>query len=564
MRKVRVALSQINPTVGDLKGNAEKILHFVEEAKKVKADIVTFPELSVCGYPPEDLLLKKRFVKDNLKTLEFIAGNISGIIAVIGFVDEDKEGNIYNSAAIIKDRKIKSVYNKIELPNYGVFDEKRYFKQGNKIPVFVVGKIAFGVSICEDIWKKNGVAKIQKDRGAKIIINISSSPYHTGKAKLREKLLMERTEETKAYICYNNLVGGQDELVFDGASLILSPEGKEIARGKQFEEDLVIADLKVNSESEFKSKEYDYIIELGNLEDIELPVLKIKKPKRLTPLEEIYKALTLGTRDYVRKNGFEKVVIGLSGGIDSSLTAVIACDALGKENVVGISMPSRYSSEGTRKDAKILAQNLGIKFIEIPIDKIFNSYLESLREEFQGLSPDITEENIQARIRGNILMALSNKFGYLVLTTGNKSEVSCGYCTLYGDMAGGFNVLKDVFKTLVYKLANFRNRKEKNNLIPESIIKRPPTAELRPDQKDQDALPPYSILDEILKKYVEEGKSYTEIAAENKFDPQLIKKVIKMVDRNEYKRRQAPPGVKITPKAFGKDWRFPITNKYQV
>jgi len=564
MRKVRVALSQINPTVGDLKGNAEKILHFVEEAKKVKADIVTFPELSVCGYPPEDLLLKKRFVKDNLKTLEFITGNISGIIAVIGFVDEDKEGNIYNSAAIIKDRKIKSVYNKIELPNYGVFDEKRYFKQGNKIPVFVVGKIAFGVSICEDIWKKNGVAKIQKDRGAKIIINISSSPYHTGKAKLREKLLTERTEETKAYICYNNLVGGQDELVFDGASLILSPEGKEIARGKQFEEDLVIADLKVNSESEFKSKEYDYIIELGNLEDIELPVLKIKKPKKLTPLEEIYKALTLGTRDYVRKNGFEKVVIGLSGGIDSSLTAVIACDALGKENVVGISMPSRYSSEGTRKDAKILAQNLGIKFIEIPIDKIFNSYLESLREEFQGLSPDITEENIQARIRGNILMALSNKFGYLVLTTGNKSEVSCGYCTLYGDMAGGFNVLKDVFKTLVYKLANFRNRKEKNNLIPESIIKRPPTAELRPDQKDQDALPPYSILDEILKKYVEEGKSYTEIAVENKFDPQLIKKVIKMVDRNEYKRRQAPPGVKITPKAFGKDWRFPITNKYQV
>jgi len=564
MRKVRVALSQINPTVGDLKGNAEKILHFVKEAKKVKADIVTFPELSVCGYPPEDLLLKKRFVKDNLKTLEFIAGNISGIIAVIGFVGEDEEGNIYNSAAIVKDRKIKSVYNKIELPNYGVFDEKRYFKQGNKIPVFVVGKIAFGVSICEDIWKKNGVAKIQKDRGAKIIINISSSPYHTGKVKLREKLLMERTEETKAYICYNNLVGGQDELVFDGASLILSPEGKEIARGKQFEEDLVIADLKVNSESEFKSKEYDYIIELGNLEDIELPVLKIKKPKRLTPLEEIYKALTLGTRDYVRKNGFEKVVIGLSGGIDSSLTAVIACDALGKENVVGISMPSRYSSEGTRKDAKILAQNLGIKFIEIPIDKIFNSYLESLREEFQGLSPDITEENIQARIRGNILMALSNKFGYLVLTTGNKSEVSCGYCTLYGDMAGGFNVLKDVFKTLVYKLANFRNRKEKNNLIPESIIKRPPTAELRPDQKDQDALPPYSILDEILKKYVEEGKSYTEIAAENKFDPQLIKKVIKMVDRNEYKRRQAPPGVKITPKAFGKDWRFPITNKYQV
>lgn len=557
MRKIRIALAQINPIVGDLKGNAKKILDFIKEAKRFKADVVTFPELCICGYPPEDLLLKERFIKDNLKTLEFITRNTSEIIAVIGFVDEDKEGNIYNSAAIIGDKRLKGVYHKIELPNYGVFDEKRYFKPGDKVPVFVLGGIIFGVNICEDIWRRDGVAKIQKDKGAKIIINISSSPYHAGKVDLRKKVLIERTKETKAYICYNNLVGGQDELVFDGASFVLNPEGEEIARGKQFEEDLIVADLPVEGKNEFEGKDY---IELGKLKDTK-PPLKTQKPKRLAPLEEVYKALILGTRDYVRKNGFKKVVIGLSGGIDSSLTAVIACDALGKENVVGICMPSRYSSQETQKDAETLAKNLGIKFIKIPINEMFNAYLDSLKKEFQTLKPDVTEENIQARIRGNILMALSNKFGYLVLTTGNKSEVSCGYCTLYGDMAGGFNVLKDVFKTLVYKLANFRNEKEK--LIPESIFKRPPTAELRPDQKDQDTLPPYPILDGILKKYVEEDKSYEEIVLESKFDPQVIKKVIEMVDKNEYKRRQAPPGIKITPKAFGKDWRFPITNKYK-
>jgi len=562
MRKIRIALAQINPTLGDLKGNAQKILDFIGRAKKVKADIVTFPELSICGYPPEDLLLKERFIKDNLKILEFIKKNISGIIAIIGFVSEDENGNIYNSAAIIKDKKLRGIYRKIELPNYGVFDEKRYFKSGKDIPVFILNGVIFGVNICEDIWKENGVAKVQSDKGAKIIINISSSPYHTGKVNLRKNILLERVKEIKTYVCYNNLVGGQDELVFDGASLVLDPEGNEIARGKQFEEDLVVADLAVEAETKDEFRDKDYI-NLGKLNDNELPALEIKIPRKLDPLEEIYKALVLGTRDYVKKNGFEKVIIGLSGGIDSSLTAVIACDALGKENVIGISMPSKYSSEGTQIDAEILAKNLGIKFTRVYIDKIFSSYLDSLEKEFQGLRPDVTEENIQARIRGNILMALSNKFGYLVLTTGNKSEVSCGYCTLYGDMAGGFNVLKDVFKTLVYKLTIFRNEKEENNLIPESIIKRPPTAELRPDQKDEDTLPPYSILDGILKKYVEEGKSYREILQDGEFDPQLVRKVIQMVDKNEYKRRQAPPGIKITPGAFGKDWRFPITNKYK-
>jgi len=562
MRKIRIALAQINPTLGDLKGNAQKILDFIGRAKKVKADIVTFPELSICGYPPEDLLLKERFIKDNLKMLEFIKKNISGIIAIIGFVSEDENGNIYNSAAIIKDKKLRGIYRKIELPNYGVFDEKRYFKSGKDVPVFILNGVIFGVNICEDIWKENGIAKVQSDKGAKIIINISSSPYHTGKVNLRKNILLERVKETKTYVCYNNLVGGQDELVFDGASLVLDPEGNEIARGKQFEEDLVVADLAVEAETKDEFRDKDYI-NLGKLNDNELPALEIKIPRKLDPLEEIYKALVLGTRDYVKKNGFEKVIIGLSGGIDSSLTAVIACDALGKENVIGISMPSRYSSEGTQRDAEILAKNLGIKFTRVYIDKIFSSYLDSLEKEFQGLRPDVTEENIQARIRGNILMALSNKFGYLVLTTGNKSEVSCGYCTLYGDMAGGFNVLKDVFKTLVYKLTIFRNEKGKNNLIPESIIKRPPTAELRPDQKDEDTLPPYSILDGILKKYVEEGKSYREILQDGEFDPQLVRKVIQMVDKNEYKRRQAPPGIKITPRAFGKDWRFPITNKYK-
>lgn len=561
---LRIALAQINPTVGDLRGNAEKITSFIMQAQELKADIVTFPELTICGYPPEDLLLKPHFVRDNLKALDSLIKRISGIIAVVGFVNTDKKGNLYNAAGIIHNGKLKGVYHKIELPNYGVFDEKRYFQPGANPSIFTLGRIAFGVNICEDIWASGGVAKFQADKGARLIINISASPYNAGKGVLRKKMLVERAKKTKAYICYNNLVGGQDELVFDGGSLILDPGGEEKATGKQFEEDLVMADLSIRALSEPKiNLRHKNCTRLAELKDTKKPDLPKRKYKKLGRINEIYSALVLATRDYMRKNGFEKALIGLSGGIDSSLTAVIACDAIGKENVIGISMPSRYSSPGTRSDAKVLADNLGIRLVIVPVDSIFKMYLLVLEKEFLGLPRDVTEENLQARIRGNILMALSNKFGWLVLTTGNKSETSVGYCTLYGDMAGGFAVIKDVPKTLVYELAGFRNGKENRRLIPESIFTREPSAELKPHQKDRHSLPPYSVLDAILKEYVEEDSSFEEIVLSTKFNPEIVKAMIQKVDGNEYKRRQAAPGIRITPKAFGKDRRFPITNGYR-
>ncbi len=561
--RLRIALAQINPTVGDLKGNVEKIINFTMQAKRLKADIITFPELAMCGYPPEDLLLKKQFVRNNLKALNLLIEKISDIVVIVGFVDRDREGNLYNAAALIHERKLKGISHKIELPNYGVFDEKRYFKPGNKPFVFALGRTVLGVNICEDIWVKGGVAKSQAERGAGLIINISASPYHSGKVVSREKMLKERAEETNAYICYNNLVGGQDELVFDGGSIILDPQGKRIVTGKQFEEDLVVADLPIMVKNKLKARvRREYHIKLDKLKEAKKPDLPKRYFKKLDRVNEIYNALVLGTRDYVRKSGFKKAVIGLSGGIDSSLTAVIASDAIGCENVIGISMPSRYSSQETRCDSKTLAGNLGIRFIVVPIDSIFNVYLMLLEKEFLGFERDVTEENIQARIRGNILMAFSNKFGWLVLTTGNKSETSVGYCTLYGDMAGGFGVIKDVPKTLVYELARFRNEREKRKLIPQTIFNREPSAELKESQKDVDSLPPYPVLDPILKCYVEEDKSFEEIVAK-KFDSEIVKNVIHLVDRNEYKRRQAPPGIKITPKAFGKDRRLPITNRYR-
>jgi len=406
------------------------------------------------------------------------------------------------------------------------------------------------VSICEDIWTQKGPCRKQAKAGAKVLINISSSPYYAGKGKERENLIIRQAKQNKIYVCYANLVGGQDELVFDGASMVVDPQGKIVAAGKQFEEDLVVADLDVGKKSS------------------RLP-MNGPIAKRLDPVEEIYQALVLGTRDYIQKNGFKKAVIGLSGGIDSSLTALIACDAIGKENVVGISMPSRFTSEGTRSDARVLAQNLGITFKEIPIGTVWQAYLETLKGEFAGCKSDITEENLQARIRGNILMAFSNKFGWLVLTTGNKSEIAVGYCTLYGDMAGGFAVIKDVPKTKVYDLVRFRNNLNSKNVIPESVFIRPPTAELRENQKDEDSLPPYDILDPILEQYVELDRDVTDtnhdLSLKNKgrIDVHLIEKVANMVDRTEYKRRQAPPGVKITPKAFGRDRRLPITNRYR-
>ena len=539
---IRIATAQINPTVGDLAGNQAKIVDYIRRAKAQEVDIVAFPELAICGYPPEDLLYKDHFVRDNIKVLRSLVKETKGITAVVGFADIDKTKKLYNAAAVITNRKIKGIYRKEELPNYGVFDEKRYFHQGKGNKVFSIAGECIGISVCEDIWIDKGVCQHQAKKGAKLLINISCSPYDIGQLKRREKLLKKRAIQTKAYICYVNLVGGQDELVFDGGSLLINPKGKIISSAKQFEEDLMITDIPINK-THTKKK-----------------ALKGYRSKRLSQIERIYQALVLGTRDYAWKNGFKKAVLGLSGGIDSALVAAIAVDALGKENVIGVTMPSRFTSGATKSDAKRLADNLGIQFIETPIEKMFKIYLSELKSELNGTKFGLAEENLQARIRGNILMTFSNKFGWLVLTTGNKSEVAVGYCTLYGDMAGGFAVIKDVPKTKVYELANFRNSKGKV-VIPASTIRRAPTAELRANQKDQDSLPPYDVLDAMLNEYVEKHRSLGQMARQN--DRSLIKNIITLVDRSEYKRRQAPPGIKITPRAFGRDWRLPITNRYK-
>jgi NAD+ synthase (glutamine-hydrolysing) len=575
MRSFRVGLAQINCTVGDLEGNTKKIIQYVDKAKKMGVELICFPELAVTGYPPEDLLLKPQFIEDNLKALKKIISKTENLTAIVGFVD--KNGEIYNSAAIIHNRKLIDVYHKINLPNYGVFDEYRYFQPGEKVSVYQLSDLVFGVNICEDIWYPEGPAKAQALLGeAELIINISSSPYHLGKWKEREKMLSTRANDNRVFLLYNNLVGGQDELVFDGMGMIFSPQGKTLIRGKQFEEDLIIADLDLDEVFRARLQDSKWRKERERIKSetvkkivITEKVKKRKKPKIrrievevLDPIAEVYKALVLGTRDYIKKNGFTKVVLGLSGGVDSALVAVIAKDALGKENVISVFMPSAYTSKRSYEDAKKLAQNSGVRFIDLPIEKILESYFSTLSSEFKGKKQDVTEENLQARIRGNLLMALSNKFGWLVLTTGNKSELAVGYSTLYGDMAGGFVVLKDIPKTLVYKLARYRNSLEKKEVIPEDILKREPTAELKPDQKDTDTLPPYPILDPILKYYVEDDKGFKEIK-DLGFDEKTISKVIRMVDRSEYKRRQSPPGIKITPRAFGKDRRLPITNKYK-
>lgn len=553
MSILRISLAQINPTVGDFEQNANKIIKAIEEAKKAKADIITFPELAICGYPPEDLLLKQNFLRDNRTSLEKITKYTEGISVIVGFADIF-DCKVYNAAALISNKRLIDVYHKVELPNYGVFDEKRYFTPGGRCLTFEIKGIKASINICEDVWIIGSkVENYVRDNYIKIVFNISSSPFYAGKLSIRRDVLMGFARRTNTYICYNNLVGGQDELVFDGGSLIIGPHGELIAKAKRFEEDLLIADIKINESEK---------INLTNIDEQYETEYSPKIEPDLERIEEIYSALVLGTRDYVQKNGFKKVVLGLSGGIDSSLTAVIAVDALGKENVIGVTMPSKYTSDETKSDAQVLAENLGIKFMTIPINSIFTSYLESLKEPFGDDKYGIEAENLQARIRGNILMAMSNRFGWLVLTTGNKSETAVGYCTLYGDMAGGFAVIKDVPKMLVYELANYVNTKAQREIIPVSVIKRPPTAELRPNQKDEDSLPPYSTLDPILRAYVEEDKSLNEIVGCG-FNMETVRDVIRMVDRNEYKRRQAPPGVKITPKAFGKDRRLPITNHYR-
>ena len=577
MYRLRVGIAQINTTVGDFAGNTEKILKAIEESRSSGVDLLTFPELAICGYPPEDLLFKPKFISENRRTLEKVVKASSDITVIAGFVDSGDD--IFNAAAIIHDEKLAGVYHKIFLPNYGVFDEDRYFRAGTECSIWEIGDIKFGVNICEDIWYEAGPATTQAYSGAEIIINISASPYHFGRGGVRERMISTRAADNVAVFVYNNLVGGQDELIFDGNSLIIDETGRLIAQGRQFEEDLVIADIDV--ESVFRTRLHDprwrkelllheeqgwrqteKIIVSGTPYSTDKPSLPSRNVECLEENAEVYNALVLGTHDYIRKNGFEKVLIGLSGGVDSSLVAAIAVDALGIDNVVGVAMPSRYSSPGSESDAELLAGNLGIKFLTIPIEKAFKAYFEMLEESFTGQEPNVAEENLQARIRGNILMALSNKFGWLVLTTGNKSETATGYSTLYGDMAGGFAIIKDVPKTLVYKLCKYRNSISDTEIIPETVITKPPSAELRPDQKDIDSLPPYEVLDPILTAYVEEDKSIEQIIALG-IDEKYVRQAARLVDGSEYKRRQAPPGIKITPRAFGKDRRLPITNRFK-
>ncbi len=562
---LRVAMGQINPTVGDLDGNAARIVEAVEKARAAGADVVTVPELSLSGYPPEDLLLKPAFLRDCKKALNDIVPRVTGPAAVIGFPELDGH-DVFNAAALVSDKKIAAVYRKVELPNYGVFDEKRYFTAGGGCTLFLLRGARVMLTICEDIWIEGGrVEKWARARRAQVVLNISGSPFYAGKLDVRRKIVTGFARRTGAAVFYNNLAGAQDELVFDGASLVALPSGRIIAMARRFEEDLLITDLPLAGRARVPAR-----AARGKKSVIVLSALpapgRAPAPPRMCPamsrVEEVYQALVAGTRDYVLKNGFKKVVIGLSGGVDSSLVAAVAAEALGRDNVIGVTMPSQYTSGETRSDAELLAKNLGTRLITVPIREVFLKFMDQLKDALGQGGPGVEAENLQARIRGNILMALSNRFGWLVLTTGNKSETAVGYCTLYGDMAGGFAVIKDVPKTLVWELAREVNRKAGRELIPESVITRPPTAELRPDQKDEDSLPPYPVLDPILQKYVEEDRSLDQIVAAG-LAAGAVREVISLVDRNEYKRRQAPPGVKITPKAFGRDRRLPITNRYR-
>ena len=585
MKYIRAGIAQINTTVGDLTGNTRKIIKFIREARKFNINLITFPELAITGYPPKDLLLKTKFIKENQQRLNDIVKETRGIIAVVGFVHE--EGDVFNSAAVIQDRKIIGIQHKIHLPNYGVFDEKRYFQAGKETIVFKTDILDFGVSICEDIWVPGFPTEDQCHAGAEMIINISASPYHIGKPEFRKNMCMTRASDNIVYLLFNNLVGGQDDLVFDGKGLIIHCDGYVLNQGKLFKEDLVFCDLDLEDVKRsrlrdprarsFKPEQEDSKVKTvisggktsitkekrGMKIDIgRNPFLAKKTVAENNPFKEVYDALVLGVADYVNKNGFKKVIIGLSGGIDSSLTAAIAVDALGADNVLGISMPSHITSGHSIEDAEELAGNLKIKLKNIPIFEIYKSYLETLSPSFKGTKQDVTEENIQARIRGNILMAFSNKFGYLLLTTGNKSELSMGYATLYGDMAGGFAVISDVPKTLVYEISRYRNSISKKPVIPKRCLTKEPSAELRPNQKDTDSLPDYNILDGILHLYVELDKSIDEIVAFG-YEKKTARDVINRVDRNEYKRQQAAPGIRITPKAFGSGRRIPITNKYR-
>jgi len=582
-------MAQINPTVGDIVGNTGLIQTWIKEARRAKADLVAFPELAITGYPPEDLLFKPRFIEDTHRALKVVAAEARGLVVVVGYVGQGGTAvsvsdaplfplsgrhELYNEAAVLSDRRILATYRKWHLPNYGVFDESRYFHPGSRLPLLVLNGVTIGVNICEDIWFSDGPTRAQAAAGAEVIVNINASPFHVGKGRMREQVLATRARENRVIVTYTNTVGGQDELVFDGCSMIVDQAGEIVGRGKAFEQDLIVADLDVAAVGRVRLAQGrkkplpPRVAALIDRVDVRLPARKpqsVVVPDLEPPLgrlDEAYRALTLGVQDYVRKNGFKRVVIGLSGGVDSAITAVIAVDALGAENVLGVFMPSPYTSRASREDVADLASRLQIQVDTLSITATFKSYLRALSRSFKGRRPDTTEENLQARIRGNLLMAYSNKFGHLVLTTGNKSEMSVGYATLYGDMAGGFAVIKDVPKTMVYELSYMRNQVGPAPVIPKRVLERAPTAELRPDQKDEDSLPPYVILDPILKAYVEEDRALEDIAAMG-FDRETVARVIALVDRSEYKRRQAPLGIKITHRAFGKDRRMPITNGYR-
>ena len=589
MRTLRIAMAQINPTVGDIVGNTRLIKRWIKEARKAKADVVAFPELALTGYPPEDLLLKSQFITDNLRALDEIAKGCKDLMVVVGYAGRGDahslrvrhsvvpagEHVLSNAAAILCEGRVVASYSKWMLPNYGVFDESRYFSPGRKTPLIILRGVTVAVNICEDIWYPEGPTRVQAAAGAEVIVNINASPFHCGKSRVREQMLATRARENGVVLTYTNVVGGQDELVFDGNSVILDHQGEVIARGKAFEEDFIVADLNLEAvararrtqgQKKLSPRRSAAAVEICVASLPAVPKVRVRAVPDLVagldPLEEVYQALTLGVRDYVRKNGFTRVMIGLSGGVDSALTAVLAVDALGPENVWGLFMPSPYTSGDSYEDVAELGKRLSISVRTIPITTLFDTYRHSLAETFEGCAPDTTEENLQARIRGSLLMAFSNKFGHLVLTTGNKSEMSVGYATLYGDMAGGFAAIKDVPKTMVYDLAKLRNRRGATPAIPKRTLDRPPTAELRPNQKDEDSLPPYEILDPILQAYVEEDRSLEEIV-EAGYDRATVACVIALVDGSEYKRRQAPIGIKITHRALGKDRRMPITNGYR-
>jgi NAD+ synthase (glutamine-hydrolysing) len=569
MTRLRVAACQLNSVVGDLEANVSRVLTALETAEAAGADIAVFPELAITGYPPEDLLLKPQFVEDNLDALEELASHTGRCAAVVGFVDRERD--LHNAAAVCAHGEVQGRYHKRVLPNYGVFDEQRYFTAGPPLSsLFLIGGVRCGVSICEDVWSPTGPVAEQAAGGAEVMVNLNASPYHAGRTHERERMLGTRAADASCALVYVNQVGGQDELVFDGASMVFDGSGRLITRAAQFEEAVLVVDLEVRPT--FRQRLLD---PRGRKSAPLLPAHTVTEhaaendercqpdlPELLHPLDEIYEALVVGTRDYVNKNGFTDVVVGLSGGIDSSLVAAVATDALGADHVHGVSMPSRFSSEGSSTDAEALAENLKIDYFPIAIEAAHTALTEMLAPSFEGKAEDVTEENLQSRIRGMLLMALSNKHGWLVLATGNKSELAVGYSTLYGDTAGGFALLKDVPKTMVRRLCARVNERAAKEVVPEAVITKPPTAELRADQSDEDSLPPYEVLDPILEGYVEDDLTAGELVRAG-FDADQVGEVVLLVDRAEYKRRQSPPGVRVTPKAFGKDRRVPITNRYR-